>query len=113
LFGISDYFNQVNQQFSETNAAIPGIAAPPGLSIITGGATADAMGVPSLMQAAAESWEAGTVSGSFYFAGYAAAANYVASGITFESGLYLGTMGYVIYNDLVYGPPIQNSKTCP
>jgi hypothetical protein len=51
-------------------------------------------GLPTMMQAAAESIAYRTVSGSFYFAGYHAAINFAVAGAAFEAGLYAGTLLY-------------------
>jgi RHS repeat-associated protein len=88
------FMDRVNDRFLETNRNIPGILAPIGASVITAGAVSRGTGLPTMMQAAAESIAYRTVSGSFYFAGYHAAINFAVAGAAFEAGLYAGTLLY-------------------
>jgi len=104
------FIDQVNKQFLDTNKATPGILALPGLGLATGGATAQAMGLPSMMGAAAESFAARTISGSFYFAGYAAVANFVLVSTAFEGGMYVGSALYVGAQNLMQGTSNQGKQ---
>ena len=45
-----------------------------------------------MVDVAVESYQFGRVSGSFYFAGYHAAFNFVLVGAAWETGLYVGSL---------------------
>lgn len=120
------FFNQVNQQFVDTNKTLPGVLAPPGIGIITGGAMAQAVGAPTMMGAATQQ-VANNVANYAHFAadtGMAAQAvnwagalkgatlNYLAVSAVWEAGLYVGTAAYEGYSDARYGMPQDSSQNC-
>ena len=93
------YLTRVWENFKTTNATIPGILAPPGLGIITGGATADAYGTTTLLSWASSGFRGATLSGAS-FTGLETGILVVATQVTnvlivgssWEVGVFIGSM---------------------
>ena len=105
------FFAQVDRQFKDTNTTIPGILAPPGLSLLTARAASNVTGLPTLGDLAVESYQAGRLTASIEFATYLSVINFLLTGAAFEAGSYVGSMAYVAYDRAANGNPSGASCT--
>ncbi len=103
------FLAQVNQQFADTNATVPGALAPPGMSLLTARALSNATGLPTLGNIAIESFQAGQLTLGVEFGVYLSGMNFVVTGAMFEAGLYAGSMAYTGYSRAMYGNPSGQS----
>lgn len=118
------YIQRVNEQFAETNDMMPGLLSVPGVTMITAGAMAQTVGVPTLLQAGqAEAARGlanyahvatGTAPGPVNWAGAfrGAALNAVAVNVVWGAGMYAGSAIYVAGSDAVYGAPSSQNCGC-
>jgi len=97
--GLKCFWKGVERRFVETNKFLPGLLAPTGLGLLTGGAVADALGTLSAGQAITfirASWGVGWmgVYGGEVAASVAATAavNFLAVGAAFEIGVGIGSV---------------------
>jgi RHS repeat-associated protein len=104
----NSFFSQANQQFLDTNRSLPGIAALPGLGLLTARAVSNSTGLPTLGDVALEAAaNGGRVSLGAEFAIYHSAVNFALVSSAFEAGVYVGTAAYVVFDRAVYGSPHQ------
>ena len=87
----NDYWSRVRENVARTNT-LPGLIALPGMGFITGRALGEAMGAPTLLEAALGSQEAGFLTLEFAPAIALAAINFVAVGAVYEAGVLVGSM---------------------
>lgn len=119
------FAQRVNERFAESNSSLPGFLSVPGTGIITAGATAEVLGVPTVMNAAVQEVGnrlpdyvepapgAGKKPVNWRGAFRGSAMNAALVWAAWGTGFYVGSAASVAIDDAIYGSPEQNGQcTC-
>jgi len=97
-FGL-EYWSDVYNNFITTNNSVPGLLAPPGLSLMTSGATAEAAGSTTLLRYVASGFKGAQLGGASLTsletataAGGTATVNLALVSVAYEGGVLAGSL---------------------
>jgi len=89
--GMQTFFNNVSDNCSDTNRAIPGLILPVGVGILTAGVTAKGIGGITAL-GTIQFIGTGKFGGAVFFAGVTGAANVLLVGGVFQAGIFAGSL---------------------